>query len=41
MTPVAAVMMLNEECDFDESLIHGKYRNIVIAAEKILTATKL
>jgi hemerythrin-like domain-containing protein len=33
--------MLKEEWEFDKSLIHEKYRNIVIAAEKILTAKKL
>lgn len=34
-------VMLKEEWEFDKSLIHEKYRNIVIAAEKILTAKKL
>jgi hemerythrin-like domain-containing protein len=34
-------MMLKEEWEFDKSLIHEKYRNIVIAAEKILTVKKL
>jgi hemerythrin-like domain-containing protein len=33
--------MLKEEWEFDKSLIHEKYRNIVIAVEKILTAKKL
>jgi len=33
--------MLKEEWEFDKNLIHEKYRNIVIAAEKILTAKKL
>jgi hemerythrin-like domain-containing protein len=33
--------MLKEEWEFDKSLIHEKYRNIVMAAEKILTAKKL
>ena len=33
--------MLKEEWEFDQSLIHEKYRNIVMAAEKILTAKKL
>jgi hemerythrin-like domain-containing protein len=33
--------MLKEEWEFDRSLIHEKYRNIVISAEKILTAEKL
>jgi hemerythrin-like domain-containing protein len=33
--------MLKEEWEFDRSLIHEKYRNMVIAAEKILTAKKL
>ena len=33
--------MLKEEWEFDKSLIHEKYGNIVIAAEKILTAKKL
>jgi hypothetical protein len=33
--------MLKEEWEFDKSLIHEKYRNIVTAAEKILTAKKL
>ena len=33
--------MLKEEWDFDKNLIHEKYRNMVIAAEKILTAKKL
>jgi len=34
-------IMLKEEWEFDKSLIHEKYRNMVIAAEKILTAKKL
>jgi hemerythrin-like domain-containing protein len=33
--------MLKEEWEFDKSLIHEKYRTIVIAAEKILTEKKL
>jgi hemerythrin-like domain-containing protein len=33
--------MLREEWEFDRSLIHEKYRNMVMAAEKILTAKKL
>jgi hemerythrin-like domain-containing protein len=33
--------MLKEEWEFDRSLIHEKYRNMVMAAEKILTAKKL
>ncbi len=33
--------MLKEEWEFDKSLIHEKYRNMVMAAEKILTAKKL
>jgi len=33
--------MLKEEWEFDKSLIHEKYKNIVIASEKILTAKKL
>jgi len=33
--------MLKEEWEFDKNLIHEKYRNIVIAVEKILTAKKL
>ncbi len=33
--------MLKEEWEFDKSLIHEKYRNMVIAAERILTAKKL
>jgi len=33
--------MLKEEWEFDRSLIHEKYRNMVIAAEKILTGKKL
>jgi hemerythrin-like domain-containing protein len=33
--------MLKEEWEFDKSLIHEKYRNIVIAAEKILERKKL
>ena len=33
--------MLKEEWEFDKSLIHEKYRNAVIAAEKILIARKL
>lgn len=33
--------MLKEEWEFDKSLIHEEYRNIVIAVEKILTAKKL
>ena len=33
--------MLKEEWEFDKSLIHEKYQNMVIAAEKILTAKKL
>lgn len=32
--------MLKEEWEFDKSLIHEKYRNMVIAGEKILTAKK-
>ncbi len=34
-------VMLKEEWEFDKSLIHEKYRNMVMAAEKILTARKL
>ena len=34
-------VMLKEELEFDKSLIREKYRNIVIASEKILTAKKL
>ena len=34
-------VMLKEEWEFDKSLIHEKYRNMVITAEKILTAKKL
>jgi hemerythrin-like domain-containing protein len=33
--------MLKEEWEFDKSLIHEKYRNMGIAAEKNLTAKKL
>ena len=33
--------MLKEEWEFDKSLIHEKYRNIVMAVEKILAAKKL
>ena len=33
--------MLKEEWEFDKSLIHEKYRNMVMTAEKILTAKKL
>jgi len=33
--------MLKEEWEFDRSLIHGKYRNRVIAAEKILTGQEI
>jgi hemerythrin-like domain-containing protein len=33
--------MLKEEWEFDKSLIHEKYKNVVIAAEKILIAKKL
>ena len=33
--------MLKEEWEFDRSLIHEKYRNMVIAVEKTLTARKL
>jgi hemerythrin-like domain-containing protein len=33
--------MLKEEWEFDKSLIHEKYRNIVITAEKILERKKL
>ena len=33
--------MLKEEWEFDKSLIHEKYRNRVIALEKILTPKKL
>jgi len=33
--------MLKEEWEFDKSLIHEKYRNAVIAVEKILIARKL
>jgi hemerythrin-like domain-containing protein len=32
--------MLKEEWEFDKSLIHEKYRNMVIAGEKILTAKR-
>jgi hemerythrin-like domain-containing protein len=32
--------MLKEEWEFDKTLIHEKYRNMVITAEKILTARK-
>jgi len=32
--------MLKEEWEFDKSLIHEKYRNMVIAGEKLLTAKK-
>ena len=33
--------MLKEEWEFDKSLIHERYRNIVITAEKILEGKKL
>jgi len=33
--------MLKEEWGFDKNLIHEKYRNVVIAVEKILIAKKL
>jgi len=33
--------MLKEEWEFDKSLIHEKYRNVVIAVEKILISKKL
>jgi hemerythrin-like domain-containing protein len=33
--------ILKEEWEFDKSLIHEKYRNIVMAVEKILTVKKL
>jgi len=33
--------MLKEEWEFDKSLIHERYRNIVIAAEKVLEGKKL
>ena len=33
--------ILKEEWEFDKSLIHEKYRNAVIAIEKILIAKKL
>jgi hemerythrin-like domain-containing protein len=33
--------MLKEEWEFDKGLIHEKYRSIVMATEKILTAKKL
>jgi septum formation inhibitor-activating ATPase MinD len=33
--------VMKEEGEFDKSLIHEKYRNMVMAAEKILTAKKL
>ena len=33
--------MLKEEWEFDKSLIHEKYRNVVVAVEKILIAKKL
>ncbi len=33
--------MLKEEWEFDKSLIHEKYRNMVIAVEKILIVKKL
>jgi len=32
--------MLKEEWEFDKSLIHEKYRNVVVAVEKILIAKK-
>jgi hypothetical protein len=34
-------VMLKEEWEFDRSMIHEKYRNRVIAAEKVLTSRKL
>jgi hypothetical protein len=40
-TDVEKEALLKEEWEFDKSLIHEKYRNIVMAAEKILTAKKL
>ena len=40
-TEVEREVMLKEEWEFDKSLIHEKYRNMVITAEKILTAKKL
>jgi hypothetical protein len=33
--------MLREEWEFDKSLIHEKYRNVVVALERILIAKKL
>lgn len=33
--------MLKEEWEFDKSLIHEKYKNVVIAVEKILISKKL
>ena len=33
--------MLKEEWEFDKNLIHEKYRNVVISAEKFLAAEKL
>jgi len=33
--------MLKEEWEFDKSLIHEKYRNVVVTVEKILIAKKL
>jgi hemerythrin-like domain-containing protein len=33
--------MLREEWEFDKTLIHEKYRNMVMASEKVLTAKKL
>ena len=33
--------ILREEWEFDKSLIHERYRNMVITAEKILTSRNL
>ena len=33
--------ILREEWEFDRSLIHEKYKNVVVAAEKELTSRSL
>ena len=40
-TDVEKETLLKEEYEFDKSLIHEKYRNIVIVAEKILVSRTL
>jgi len=40
-TEIEQQAILREEWEFDRSLIHERYRNIVIAAEKVLTSRTL